>query len=176
MKKLLVIGLAALLFTACKQEVRYTQTSPEIDHVKAAQADYLEGDWESYMSHYAPDAKIFHNATESNPKTPEQIVEVWKALLAGVSSYSFLDDQDAIEMVIDDDGETWVNYWGVWKGTYSDMNQTFEIPIHITCQFINGKIVKEYGYWDDSPVVKARMTFEAAQKAAADSTAIKPVN
>lgn len=176
MKKLLVIGLAALLFTACNQEVRYTQTSPEIDHVKAAQADYLKGDWESYLSHYAPDAKIFNNATESNPKNPQQIAEERKELLAGVSSYSLLDDQDAIEMVIDDDGETWVNYWGVWKGTYSNLNQTFEIPIHITSQFVDGKIVKEYGYWDSSPVVIARMTFEATQKAAADSTAIKPVN
>lgn len=175
MKKLIAIGLAVLLFTACQQEVRYTQTSPEIDHVKAAQADYLKGDWESYLTHYAPDAKIFNNATESNPKTPQQIVENWKVTLAGVSSYSILDDQQAIEMVIDDKGETWVNFWGVWKGTYSGLNKTFEIPIHITSQFVDGKIVKEYGYWDSSPVVIARMEFEAAQKAAADSTAI-PVN
>jgi hypothetical protein len=71
---LLVITL--LLFTACQEQTkRYTQTSPEIDHLKAAIADYEAGNWEGYMSHYADTAKIYHN-TESKPISPKESADL----------------------------------------------------------------------------------------------------
>jgi hypothetical protein len=68
-------------------------------------------------------------------------------------------------MVIDDKGETWVNYWGVWKGTLAVTQETFEIPIHITFQFVDGKIVKEFGYWDNSKITLAMMQIQATEPA-----------
>ena len=74
-------------------------------------------------------------------------------------------------MVLDDKGETWVNYWGVWKGTMAANGKTYEIPIHITSQFVNGKIVKSYGYWDNSPIQMDAMAMQiAAEKAAMEAT------
>lgn len=52
------------------------------------------------------------------------------------------------EMIKTDDGETWVNFWGIWEGTLKANNTRYVIPAHITAQFIESRIVKEFGYWD----------------------------
>ena len=76
------------------------------------------------------------------------------------SSISF--DADDFEMVVTDEGETWVNYWGVWKATLKANGEKFEMPLHITQQFIHQKIVLEYGYWNSSAVALALTKLEAA--------------
>lgn len=169
MKTTKVLGLlliTLLLFTACQEQTkRYTQSSPEIDHLKAAIADYEAGNWEGYMSHYADTAKIYHN-TESKPISPKESAEFFAERNSAYSSYGMVEDKGDSEMVVTDEGETWVNYWGLWHGTLAANNQTLEIPIHLTAQFVDGKIVKEYGYFDTAPIMTAMMEIEAAKKAA----------
>ena len=70
------------------------------------------------------------------------------------------------EMVITDDGETWVNCWLGWKGTLAANNKDIYIPIHLTYQFVDGKIVREYGYWDGSQVMMELQKIEAEAKMA----------
>ena len=67
-------------------------------------------------------------------------------------------------MVVTDKGETWVNFWGLWKGTMKTTNKVYEIPFHLTAQFIDGKIVKEFGYWNNAQV---KLDLLASQQAAA---------
>lgn len=57
-------------------------------------------------------------------------------------------------MVVTDDGETWVNFWGLWKSTLKENNKVYEIPTHITARFVKGKIVREAGYWDISKILQ----------------------
>ena len=57
-------------------------------------------------------------------------------------------------MIVNDEGETWVNFWGLWEGTYKTNNKVYQIPTHITARFVNGKIVREFGYWDVSKIIK----------------------
>ncbi|WP_332913834.1 hypothetical protein [Algoriphagus boritolerans] len=87
------------------------------------------------------------------------------------SSYSFDRENEAIEMVLDDKGETWVNYWGVWKGTLAATGKTYETPIHLTSQFVDGKIVKSYGYWDNAPLQLDMMAMQLAAEKAAQQAA-----
>jgi hypothetical protein len=48
--------------------------------------------------------------------------------------------------------------------------KTYETPIHITSQFVNGKIVKAFGYWDNAPLQLDVMTLQmAAEKAAMEA-------
>lgn len=61
MKKLILLGLATILFVACKQEVHYMQQSPEIDTYKKVMDDYKKMNWEDYATHYADTAKIANN-------------------------------------------------------------------------------------------------------------------
>ena len=166
MKKFVLLVLTFALFIACKTEtVRYTQNSPEIDTYKKAHNDYESGNWDSLKSHYADTAKLYFNATDKNPKTVDESIEQDKKDLLAFSSYGIVDESTEYEMVVTDDGETWVNFWGVWKGTLAANNQTLEIPVHLTAQFVNGKIVKEHGYWDNAPIVAALQEIEAAKMA-----------
>jgi hypothetical protein len=169
MKTTKIFGLilvTLLLFSACQEQaVRYTQNSPEIDHLKAAIADYEAGNWEGYMSHYADTAKIYHN-TDDKPMSPKESSEFFTDRNKNYSAYGFVKDEGDSEMVVTDEGETWVNYWGLWNGTLSANNQTLTMPVHLTAQFVDGKIVKEYGYFDTAPIMTAMMEIEAAKKAA----------
>ncbi|HSQ46585.1 MAG TPA: hypothetical protein VLM44_06650, partial [Lutibacter sp.] len=85
------------------------------------------------------------------------------------SSRGFVEKGQEYEMATTDEGNTWVNFWGVWKGTLAANNKVIEIPVHLTAQFIDGKIVREYGYWDNAPIVLAIQEIEATAKMAEET-------
>lgn len=170
MKKLALICITIFMVSACQEkEMRYTQSSPEIDSYKALIADYESGNWDGYKSHYAENAVLYRNSLDS--VTVQESIDINKESLEAMASYGFVDGQGDIEMVVTDKGETWVNFWGNWKGTMKGNNKEFNIPVHITAKFENGKIVKSHGYWDNSSIVLAQMELEAAMKMA-DSTSM----
>ena len=171
MKNSLAILSLAMAFSACQQSSNYTQQSPEIETVKAVFDAYEAGDFEGQRIYYAENAQIFYNTPESKPSTLDQILTQQQADLEGISAYSIDFTDDAIEMVTTDKGETWVNVWAEWKATMTATGQQFVIPMHETFQFVDGKIVKEFGYWDNSPIMQAFMEYEMSQKATADTTA-----
>ena len=84
-----------------------------------------------------------------------------KGMLANFSSYGFAEKGSFSEMVIDKDGETWVNYWATWNDKLKENGKELHIPVHITAQYINGKIAEEYAYYDTAPMVAALTEIEA---------------
>ena len=146
MKKLLLLGLAVIVMTACKQEQRYFADSAEITTLKAGIAAYEAGDWEAWKSHWADTAKVFVNST-IGISVDERIAGM-KNMTAAMSSYGFNHDDEYIEMVLDKDNKTWVYYWATHNGTFSATNKELTIPVHLAIQFVDGKIVAEYVYFD----------------------------
>jgi len=69
-----------------------------------------------------------------------------------LSSYSFDREKHSFEMVVTDDGETCINFWGLWKGTIEASGESFEMPVHLTSKFVDGKIVKTLGYWNSTAI------------------------
>lgn len=130
--------------------VRYTQKSPEIETSKSVIKSYENMDWETLTSHYADTAKVYFNATEKNPMAASKIPDYHKGFDVNYSSRGFITKENDYEMVVTDKGDTWVNFWGIWKCKLKANGKELEIPVHITSQYINGKIVKEFGYWDAS--------------------------
>lgn len=153
MKKLILAGLTLGLFIACQNQERYTQESAQIDTYKKVITDYENQDWESFAMHYADTAKIANNVTEDQAKSLTEVIESNKEDASLFTSWDFVDEEDEYEMIVTDEGETWVNYWGLWQGTLKADGNTYEIPAHMTAQFVDGKIVKEFGYWDVSPLL-----------------------
>jgi hypothetical protein len=144
-----------------KKELRYTQNSPEIDLYKKAMKDYELGNWDALASVYAADAKIGNNATEKNAVSVSANIVEMKEGLTSLASYNFVPEDNEYEMVVTDQGETWVNFWGVWQGRLKANNELIETPVHLTAQFVDGKIVKEFGYWDNAPMVLAIQKLQA---------------
>jgi len=146
MKKLLLLGLAVIVMTACKQEQRYFADSAEITTLKAGIAAYESGDWEAWKSHWADTAKVFVNST-IGISVDERIAGM-KNMTAAMSSYGFNHDDEYIEMVLDKDNKTWVYYWATHNGTFSATNKELTIPVHLAVQFVDGEIVAEHVYFD----------------------------
>ena len=160
MKKLLLFGLAIFLFVACKQQdTRYTQSSPEIETIKSIIKSYDAKDYGAIAQHYADTSKTFFNKTKL---TPKEIAAYHKQNDLNYSSRGFESDNQEYEMITTDDGETWVNFWATWKGTLAANGKEVTIPIHITSRFIDGKIVRESGYWDASEIVLDLLGINAA--------------
>ncbi len=155
MKNLILLGLTFVLFTSCESndKQRYTQQSSEIETYKKVIEAYEKQNWEEMTSYYADTAKIMNNAIEKNGQSLEQLVAENEEDAALFSTWDYVDDESEYEMVETDKGETWVNFWGLWQGTLRENNQLYEIPSHITARFVDGKIVKEFGYWDISEIL-----------------------
>lgn len=149
MKKIFLIGLAAILFIACEQKAeRYSTSGPEVDLVKALLTDYEKGDWDSWTEKYADTAKVYYNQWDDSV-TVAQSMEGHKSTIALLSSYGFGEDV-IYEKIISDGGNTWINFWGRWEGTLQENNKVVVLPVHLSVRVLNGKIVQENGFWDNS--------------------------
>lgn len=166
MKNLMLLALSVVLLTACNQETRYTQQSAEIDTYKQAMDDYKKMNWENMSKHYADTAKIANNVVKEKAVGISQFIEKNKE---DAAMFSWVVENEEYEMVVTDKGETWVNFWGLWKGTMKSTNKVYEVPFHNTARFIDGKIVEEHGYWNNSEIETDILTMEqdAASAAAA---------
>ncbi|MBO0322347.1 nuclear transport factor 2 family protein [Muricauda sp. CAU 1633] len=150
-KILLLCAAFALVLNACQQgPTRYTQNSPEIDIVKKVISNY---DTKSYdTSVFADSSKTYYN-TNDDALSPNEAIAFHKEADSEYASRGFADSHQEYEMVVTDDGETWVNCWLTWKGTLAANDKEFEVPVHLTFRFVDGKIVREHGYWDPTEIV-----------------------
>ena len=167
MKKIILLGLAIVLFTACQEKgpERWTESSPEIDITKALVKDYEDGNWAGWNAHYADTAKVHHNSIESI--TPQQLQDALKSDITNYSSYGFSHEEDDIfyEQTINSRGNKWVNFWGVWKATLNGTDENFIIPVHISLKFVDNKIVEEWAYYNRSAIDAALNNISAANEA-----------
>ena len=170
MKKLFLLGLAIIVFVACQnQPQRYTQSSPEIETFKKSINDYDTKNWESLVSHYADTSKTNFNRSKMASK---DIPEYHKQNDVNYSERAFEKNGQVYEMIVDDDGETWVNFWGTWAGTLAANGKKMHIPVHLTARFIDGKIVENYGYWVPSEVIFELQEIEAVNNMSVDEKEI----
>ncbi len=163
MKKLTVLALAIVLFAACssnEQPVRYASSSPEIDALKSSIEQYLAQNWDEYRKHYADTAKFRNNVPKGKEITLDSVISNWKQENEMFSDIHYVADEDFFEMVVTDDGETWVNFWGLWSAVLNANGQKFELPVHVTVRFEDGKIVAEHGYWNSSEITLALRDLE----------------
>ncbi len=164
MKKLLIACFAIFMCMACKDApTRYTSASPEIDEVKALIADYESANWDAWTGHYADTAKLYHNTTE--PSSVSEVREGLAGLLENVSSYGFQEKDQFYEMILDDEGETWVNFWGNWEGTLAENGKKLVIPVHLTMEFVDGKIVEEHAFYNLAEYMAEMNAIKAAAMA-----------
>jgi len=163
MKKLLGLGMLLLAIVSCNNSQRYSQNSKEIDIVKATINYYDYQKWDSLVMNYADTAKVYYN-TRDQYFTAKSLPDYHIKNDSSFLTRAFEDDRREYEMITDDNGKKWVNFWGIWEGNLLENNIKIEIPVHITYQFIDKKIVREYGYWNASELVLALQDLEDMKK------------
>jgi uncharacterized protein len=163
MKKIIYLFFVVGLFAACNtnQPVRYFSASPEIEITKQTLKHYLDGNWEAMKVLYADTAKVMNNVSKAKGVSIDEAMVDYQRDHDLFSSMRYIAEEDFFEMTITDEGETWVNYWGLWKGNLKATGEEFEIPVHITQQFINQMIAVEYGYWNAADIALALHKLEA---------------
>lgn len=170
MKKLFLLAVTLIMFTACQQEQRYFSESPEIDSFKASISEYGSGNWEAWHSHFSDTAKVYVNSLKSITAT--DLENAQKEMLSNFSSYGFQDKGSFIEMVLDSEDETWVYYWANWHGTLKANGQEIDVPVHIASQYVDGKIVELHDYYDSAPITVALAEIEKANNMPLEEKAI----
>lgn len=165
--------LTLAMFTSCEQkDTRYTQQSPEIDLVKKHVDNYNKANYDRNASVLADSSKSFFN-TKMNPILNQDIIAYHKTNDANYSKRGFLDKDQEYEMVVNDKGETWVNAWLDWQATIAATGKVVNMPVHMTFKIIDGKIVREYGYWDPTEIVLEMLKVEAEKAMSVDEKTIK---
>ncbi|MFT6837900.1 MAG: steroid delta-isomerase-like uncharacterized protein [Sediminicola sp.] len=171
MKKLFIYGILAILFASCQSKgpERYSSTGPEIDLVKELVQNYEAGDWEAWISHFADTAKIHHNTWEEISATPAETRDNFKTNLSVLSSYQFDDAPIYFEKVVTDEGKTWVNFWGNWRGTIAANGKEITFPVHLSINVEDGKVQEEFGMYNMSDFI---MEVNALNKMSVDEKAV----
>ena len=166
MNKTIILGLALTLLISCekKEAARFTTNSSEIEIIKALLTDYEEGNWTNWASHYAEGARIRHNTVK--PMTSEELQKNLSVVIKNLSDYKFSQKEKEIfiEMIVDDKGENWVYFWGIWKGTVSGINKKLEMPVHIAYKIIDSKIESEYAFYDPTLINNAIIEKQVAEE------------
>lgn len=122
----------------------YVEKAPEIDILKSIFYSSPEDRATLFQQHYADDAQIYWNST--TPVT-------WKELLIGIEeSLKRFDEfqvmpSHEIHLIKNSKGERWVAFWTAIKVRVGENEEV--IPIHVSAQFVDLKIVKEAAYWDN---------------------------
>ncbi len=172
MKKLVLLGLAIVLFTSCEQQdKRYTQQSPEIETVKKLIDNYNNRTYDTSV--FADTSKSFFNSPKDEFMSPSETVAMHKQNDELYSKRGFTNEDPEYEMVVTDDGNTWVNSWLEWKGTLAANGKEFTMPVHLTYRFVDGKIVREVAMFDPSEILMEVQAIEAEKNMSVDEKTIK---
>lgn len=166
MRSIIYILLSLVILTGCQTpEKRYTQQSSEIDIVKQHIENYNTKSYDTSV--FADTSKSYLNNSKVG-LTVEELIDYHKTNDANYSQRGFTGADPEFEMVVTDDGETWVNCWLDWRGTMAGNGKVVDIPVHLTYRFIDGKIVREVGFWDATEVVLNLQEIQAEQNRSAD--------
>jgi hypothetical protein len=167
MKSKLLLVILAIALTGCQQtEERYTQQSPEINTVKAFINGYNTMNYD--FGAVADTCKTYFN-TKTEFMAKNELMAYHSGNDKNYSSRKFLDADQEYEMVITDDGETWVNCWLDWQGKLKGSDIVIDMPVHLTYRFIDGLIVKQVGMWDPSNIIDGLEKIAAMNSATSTS-------
>ena len=121
MKKYLwtLFAIVLLTGTSCQNKQspkQYFEQSPEIDIAKKSVDAYLKQDWVTYKSLYSDTARIWYNEYwVTNPGLSiGEVIESMKEPLASLVYYSY--EGETWEMIVNNNGDKWVHFWGNWIG------------------------------------------------------------
>ncbi len=154
MRKLIFI-LPLLVLLSCEQQKKqFFTTSAEIDLVKKGNKAYIDRDWSTLRSLYADTAKIADNVwTPDKFVTPDQFIEEMKTSLADFTEIKLSDDIE-YNMIVTDDGQTWVLCWFNWIGKHKN-GKEISTPVHLGFLMAGGKVAFQGLMYNQLPLYLA---------------------
>ena len=165
MKKTIFSFLSVLLFlfTCCQQEQnkkQYFEQSPEIELAKKLMDSYLNQDWEALRSYYSDTARIWNNVwyTSHPGISVDQYISDTKEFVSTLAEYSYEDE--VWEMIVNNDGQKWVHFWGNWVGILTQTGNKVEVAAHLAYGVVGDKVVYLSLFVDTLPIYLAQQRLE----------------
>lgn len=163
MKHLLTLILGSFLFflgcdTIPTKPEQVASSTPNINIGKAMVKAYHTGDWATFTQYYTDSAKIWRNKNwtkDPGLSVTEYITELQQRIEI-MESYRF--EGVMWQNIIDENGDNWVLFWGVWVAKSSLTAKEYEIPVHIVFMMENGKIVSQGDFFNNTELVIDLMT------------------
>ena len=160
MKRLIIGSLFAVcVFTACDQKKENTtpendgyvlNKSENIEYAKKTIISCAKGDLDTYKSLYA-DTAIFYN--NSSKETLAQNIDLFKVIKAKgieIKLDTFYNAFETVDKVADSENGA-KNFIHIYcKLTFTKGDKKVEIPFYQANAIKDGKIVREYDYYDAS--------------------------
>ena len=175
MKKIIIIFITAL-FIGCDTApigVQVTFDDEKSNAIRAHYQNYLNNDIDGLKSLWSPDLKIYMNSVNASG-----VDEISALITAQHENF------DNISMSFQDDGATedlgvWAQSivyppmngspemtitqtWFNWSATGKASGNTIEIPVHISFEWSDGKIVREWHNFDTTEMM-AELELAASQ-------------
>lgn len=88
----------------------------------------------------------------------EEDLEAAKTFISSIYSYTF--GETIVLMNISSEGRKFVYHWGKWSAKLTEDGDELVIPVHHVFEFVDNKIVFEYGFWDNLPIYLAQQALE----------------
>ena len=167
MKKSALLAIFVALFCfGCQIPIpmQYHTESPEIDVVKTTLNAYLSADWETQRAQYSDTAKIWHNVSwvDDEGMSPDEFTQMLSEEVAQLSEYDFTDQ--IWEMITTDEGVKWVHFWGIWRGKMKGSDEQLNVPVQVSFNVLDGKIVMEVAVYDNLPAYLLGQSIQEAEE------------
>jgi hypothetical protein len=167
MKPLFTLILGSFLFfvgcdAVSNKPEEVASSSPNINVGKAMVKAYHTGDWDTYSKYYADSARIWRNknwAKDPGLSVSEYITELQQTL-EGMEDYRF--EGQTWQNIIDENGDNWVLFWGVWVAQSTLTAKEYEIPVHVVFMMENDKIVMQGDFFNNTELTIDLMALAGA--------------
>jgi hypothetical protein len=124
--------------------------------------DYHKGNWEKWAEYYVDSAKIYYN-TRTKPMTAIEAAKMHENSVVPLSEYKFADNM-LIEKVNTEDRPLKLLFKGYWQATLKGNGESFEVPSLVYYIIVDGKILEEHGFWDNSIYTNAYVKMMAEKQ------------
>jgi limonene-1,2-epoxide hydrolase len=161
----LLISLG-LILNACQKptpvqdEPINDSSSTDINIGKKVIKAYLEGDWDTFKKTYAKAARIWRNENWNKTEgfsVDEYIADLQQGL-ESMSSYTF--DTQTWQRIVNEEGEHWVLFWGIWQGHSQITNKDYDVAVHMVMLVDDGKILLQGEFFDNTEITLDMMNPE----------------
>ena len=165
MKNVLYILVLVLSFSCSTNNVTMTFDDEKSNAIRSHYQNYLKNDVPALQSLWSPDLKIYMNSVEASTVTDiSDLITVQHEVFENICMSWTYDENGGEDLGVwvqttkypasDNNPETAVSHsWFIWSATGKSSGNTITIPVHISFEWADGKIVREWHNFDTTAMM-----------------------
>tara|TARA_B100000886_G_C20327508_1_gene450905 strand:- start:172 stop:693 length:522 start_codon:yes stop_codon:yes gene_type:complete len=164
MKNVLYFLVLVLSFSCSTNNVTMTFDDEKSNAIRSHYQNYLKNDVPALQSLWSPDLKIYMNSVEASTVTDiSDLITVQHEVFENISmSFNYDEGSDDLGVWVQtinypamngNPAATITQTWFNWSATGKSSGNTISIPVHISFEWADGKIVREWHNFDTTAMM-----------------------